>query len=788
MVTRNDVSQSSRPKSSGSSRWLWLAIGGLGTIVLLVMGVAFVVVLRSIFAGPTAINTPAPIATVVPTSIVDQTQPQLIASPQTVTAGSSLAVFGSNWKAGEKVTIFLRNPAAPTEPISAIGSGEVAQDGTIAITVAYPTDPRWAKLSKADVIVQYASSGAYYVTLINVQPQIVTATSTATPIPSATSTSIPPTRTPTHIPSTSTRVPPTATPVVITDWRGEYYANPSLMGAPVVVRNDKAVNFDWSTSSPTQIVPVNNFSARWTRSILFAAKTYRVTVQADDGVRVWIDGNLIIDEWHSAAPSSYSRDVTLGAGWHAIRIEYYEATGEASIQFKLEEAQNYPEWKGEYFNNISLSGAPSAARNDAAVNFDWGTGVPVQGLPADNFSVRWTRSILFAAKTYQFTVKADDGVRVWIDNNIIIDEWHSASAGSFSRDVALSAGSHAIRIEYYEATGNANIQLKFEEAQTYSAWKGEYFNNPSISGLPILTRNDIAVSFDWDNGAPAQGISADKFSVRWTRGVNFASGLYTFSLRADDGVRFYIDGILLIDQWHDSSPTLYSREVNLGAGLHILTIEYYENTGGASIWLTYQPVEDITKWKGEYFANDHWQGYPTLIRNDDHLDFNWGLGSPDRLLPPDRFSARWTRSINLDAGEYRFDVTVDDGVRFTIDNVLVIDQVHESAETTYSVIRPLTAGSHNFKIEYVEYTGQARLAWSRTPITLSPTPTRTPTSTPTVTSTPTSTPTVTSTPTATPTLTPTPTSTATPTVTPTATETATPTETSTPTATPTIGP
>lgn len=756
----------SQTTSTKSPKWLWFVFGGLITGTLFLVGLAVVLVIRSFSASPVPIDTPTPVASIPPTSIIDQAQPGLIASPQSVTPGSTLAVFGSNWKSGEKVTVFLRDPATPNDPIVALGSGQTSSNGTLAIAVVYPTDLRWAKLTKANVIVQYVGSGAYYMTSINVQPLSPTATATVTPRPTETPTLIPPTVTP--IPTatpTPTRVPPTATPIVFPDWRGEYYPNQTLTGAPTVIRNDQDVNFIWLQGSPSRLIPADNFSVRWTRSLLFAAKTYRFTVNADDGVRVWLDGNSVIDEWHLAVPSTFSRDVPLSAGWHAIRIEYYEASGDAVMQFKIETAPVFPDWKGEYFDNVSLSGLPSLTRNDAAVNFDWGSGAPDQSLPANHFSVRWTRSLPFAAKTYRFTVSADDGVRVWIDNGIIIDEWHAATAGSFAREMALSAGSHAIRIEYYEDTGRAGLQFKVEEVSTFAAWKGEYFNNVSLSGLPIVTRNDLAVSFNWGDGAPAPGISADRFSVRWTRGLNFTGGFYTFSLRADDGVRFYIDDILLIDEWHDSAPAAYSRNVNLGAGLHILKIEYYENAGSAAIWLTYQPMEDMTKWQGEYFANDQWQGYPTLIRNDDHLDFNWNSGSPDRLLPADHFSVRWTRSLTLTEGEYRFDISVDDGVRFYIDNVLVIDQMHKSAETTYSATRALTAGAHTFKILYAEYEGVARLAWSRTLVAAPPTPTYTATPTVTPSRTPTPTPTVT------PTLTPTPTATPTdtPTVTPTAT-------------------
>ncbi len=126
----------------------------------------------------------------------------------------------------------------------------------------------------------------------------------------------------------------TPTPV-ITDWRGEYYANPDLLGAPVLVRNDVDVNFNWGTGSPDPSVPNDNFSVRWTRTLDFQNGMYRFSLRSDDGARVFIDDNLIIDEWHAAgaAPPIYTVNANLAAGQHTLRIEYYEAYGDAYVAF-----------------------------------------------------------------------------------------------------------------------------------------------------------------------------------------------------------------------------------------------------------------------------------------------------------------------------------------------------------------------------------------------------------------------------------------------------------------------
>jgi len=124
-----------------------------------------------------------------------------------------------------------------------------------------------------------------------------------------------------------------------------------------------------------------------------------------------------------------------------------------------------------------------------------------------------------------------------------------------------------------------------QAAVAATRWRGEYFANTSLSGTPSLVRDDGAgpLAFDWLRGGPSTcGIGTDSFSVRWTRTVSFASGSYRFSLTSDDGVRFYVDGALKLDKWFLQGPTTYTVDVALSSGNHTLTVEYFENTGGAT--------------------------------------------------------------------------------------------------------------------------------------------------------------------------------------------------------------
>jgi hypothetical protein len=74
---------------------------------------------------------------------------------------------------------------------------------------------------------------------------------------------------------------------------------------------------------------VDNFSARWTRTVNLAAGVYRFTVTGDDGVRLYVDGQLKIDRWTEQPPTTYTVDVLLFGGNHELRLEYFELGGGA---------------------------------------------------------------------------------------------------------------------------------------------------------------------------------------------------------------------------------------------------------------------------------------------------------------------------------------------------------------------------------------------------------------------------------------------------------------------------
>lgn len=166
-----------------------------------------------------------------------------------------------------------------------------------------------------------------------------------------------------------------------------------------------------------------------------------------------------------------------------------------------------------YFDNANLTG-PAAYRVDSQVSFNWGSGAP-QGVGADTFSVRWTGFVRPThSESYKFFITSDDGVRLWIDGQQIVNQWNDHPPTTYSGTVALQAGkSYPIKIEYYDHTGSASIKLEWQSAsQARQTIPSNRLSNGEPSARPIRgtfyypwypetwTVNGVHVSYQPDLG------------------------------------------------------------------------------------------------------------------------------------------------------------------------------------------------------------------------------------------------------------------------------------------------
>ncbi|MEP6584129.1 MAG: PA14 domain-containing protein [Ginsengibacter sp.] len=275
--------------------------------------------------------------------------------------------------------------------------------------------------------------------------------------------------------------------------------------------------------------------------------------------------------------------------------------------------------------------------------------------------------------------------------------------------------------------------------------KAEYFTNSTASAgfnaTPDLTQLDKAVNFNWGNGGPSPTISADVFKVRWTGKLRpLTDDNYTIYLLASDGVRLWINNTLLIDSWNDQSTTVHSAQISLlKANDYDIRLEYYSNVNVASCILQWSagglckqniPASQLfpatakcssngTGLLAEYFSNvtiaDPFPNTATIRQTEPTIDFDWGLGGPAGISA-DLFKARFSGYVqSLDAGNYTFYITADDGVRLWVNNTLIIDKWIDQGASEYSATVNLPGcAKNNIRVEYYENGGDAlcRLEWS----------------------------------------------------------------------------
>nr|MBC7244024.1 hypothetical protein [Chloroflexota bacterium] len=445
-------------------------------------------------------------------------------------SGLALRVSGRNWRPGSQVTVGFNAPESQPQDSETIATTLTDASGNFVALFPFPTDKHWALMPEIWIVAHTFDFSQVAVTSFH-NPQLFT----PTPLPRSTLPAI-----------------PTAIPIAYVLGYVEKIAldSRSLILKPL---DGQARVITWHES--TQVIAAGQ------------------PAQLAD-MRV---GDLI-----EASGQTVTKDSLI-----ADRIRILSRT---TAEPSPTHAPTKPisAWRGEYYNNTAFSGIPTVTRSDPVIDFQWQNGSPAEGLPADQFAVRWTGAWSFEAGTYRFYAQVDDGVRLWLDAHLIIDRWHESTGALYSADAYLSTGSHAVRVEYFDAWDNAYARVWWEYrgpniAVAAPDWKAEYYDNMTLSGTPFLVLNERAIDFDWGAGAPATGMNTDHFSARWTRTISLDTGTYRFYALSDDGVQLWIDDTIVIDHWMDGAAQTYVGDLHLLQGSHTIRVHYYENAGQAVI-------------------------------------------------------------------------------------------------------------------------------------------------------------------------------------------------------------
>jgi hypothetical protein len=486
-------------------QWYFWVILLLGVFTLLALAIAGALLVQR---GVEARN-PATPAIVLNTPI-PRSGPTIQVSPTRGGADTPVTVTGEGWRPGDTVTIYLDAPSASQTESLAVSMVTVTDEGRFEASFTYPVDKVW--LSQPGFLITARTSDGQASAVFTIASLV------------------------------QALYPPTVEAMLV--------------------------------SSDVAVVSVSTLSLRGGPGL-----AYPVLQFLAEGSQLTVLGQNEAGDWLFVRLASGTE------GWVYRLFARYG--GLAPTVATPPPAAPTPiaitEWRGEFWPNVSLEGAPTLVRNDSFVDFNWGEGTPNVTLPADNFSARWARTVQFDEGTYLFHLIVDDGARVWVGNQLLIDEWRDGSPRQATNVLALVGGVHSLQVDFYERTGGARVRLWWEKivSPIYLNWRGEYWSNPDLNGSPSLVRDDLAIDFHWAALAAAAGLPSDNFSTRWSRWVDFGPGTYRFRAQADDGIRVYLDGRLVLDKWTNINVNdVHAVDLNL-SGPHRLVVEYRELSGEA---------------------------------------------------------------------------------------------------------------------------------------------------------------------------------------------------------------
>jgi hypothetical protein len=205
-------------------------------------------------------------------------------------------------------------------------------------------------------------------------------------------------------------------------------------------------------------------------------------------------------------------------------------------------------YQGQDFTDLKLS------RIDPTIDFNWASGAPDALLGADHYSVRWTGQIQpNFTETYTFYTNSDDGVRLWVDGQLLIDHWSDHAQAEDSGSIALAAGQkYDIKLEYYERAGNAVAQLLWSspnqvkeiipQNQLYESGT----NSASRSSSAGTQQNTVTATVDWNTvqGTTSLGYGLNAFQGFRPESYNDATYQGNLSFMSPGIIRFHNGGAL----------------------------------------------------------------------------------------------------------------------------------------------------------------------------------------------------------------------------------------------------
>lgn len=360
---------------------------------------------------------------------------------------------------------------------------------------------------------------------------------------------------------------------------------------------------------------VDRFGTQYRQKLMFLPGVQTLHLSYDDGVRVYFDEVLIFEDWRRGV-------VVLGedvlspfvTGEIDVRVEHFENDGLSRIHLAIERGCRNIDaptegWNIAYYRangtNIDLDhcfGVEYLASD--IFQRDYGQGAPVPTAPVDGWAaVAVGRRILPGLTRFRFS--HDEALRVLVDQTEVYNTWQGPVA---DLDIYVYAtGERTVQLELVDVRERADIYVTWNSAcaDDYAVsendWIARYYgvnydgsvNPPSwtldyLDCLAVEQVDTPGLSLDWMGSGPTSLVQnygiVDLFGAEFTAPRTFAQNTQ-ISLTHDDGLRVYVDGLSVYDNW--TAPQVITGAMLQLSGPHELHLQYFENLGGAQLHFNY---------------------------------------------------------------------------------------------------------------------------------------------------------------------------------------------------------
>ena len=179
-----------------------------------------------------------------------------------------------------------------------------------------------------------------------------------------------------------------------------------------------------------------------------------------------------------------------------------DSVADLTSSFSSPPASDLGTFNLQFFNNVDLTGSPVFTQvAPVGTHFDWGAGSPSPQVHSDNFSARMEGTFDFVDGAYRFYLTLDDGARLYIDGELLIDGWADYPVRTKSKDIELTPGSHHVLVEYYERGGLAELWLRWQPLFPTTPQIALATSPPPVPGSGDYTEKDKWTMFEaiWRN-------------------------------------------------------------------------------------------------------------------------------------------------------------------------------------------------------------------------------------------------------------------------------------------------